>query len=480
MLMDLKRILVADHDRDCVTLTESRLSARGYSVDTASNSQEALQKLSGEVFDLILISSKMEPVGKESLVEVARKTPTACYVPIIMLANEEDLAELVQGSEQGFDDFLIKPSDPLTLQLRVLMNIRRAEERMQANPLTRLPGNVAIEKILKEKIAKGNPFSVCYIDINQFKSFNDAYGYDKGDDVIRQTARIITQSAKQSAREDVFVGHVGGDDFIVVLRAEDEADFARACIREFDRIMPTYYSEADRGRGFVSVKNRKGKTEKIPLMSVSIAGVTNLFRRFVNPGQIAEVAAEVKKYLKTQPGSNYLRDRRERQLNQLDEAFELLSVNERREKPGKLGEPLGQFLLAAGLINEDQLDEALKLHLATGKRLGEVLISMNLVRSDEVGKMLEKKLGVPYYSLHDREFPPGVSRLFSAEYVRTHRVVPVELEEKSLRVGMIDPFDIKIIDDIERVLGCKVVPGLILEAEFEDFYDSHYKKSEIA
>lgn len=478
MLVDVKRILVVDRDQECVTLTESRLAARGFSVEIASSSQEALQKLTGEVFNLILISSKMEPVGKQSVVEIARKTPTSCYVPIVMMADQEDLSELVQGLEQGFDDFLIKPSDPLTLQLRVLMNIRRSEERMQANPLTRLPGNVAIEKVLKDKILKGDPFSVCYIDINQFKSFNDVYGYDKGDDAIRQTARIITQAVKQTAKNEVFVGHVGGDDFIVVLDADDEANFAKACIGEFDRIIPAYYSEADRTRGYVFVKNRKGKTEKIPLMSLSIAGVTNLFRRFVNPGQIAEVAAEVKKYLKTQSGSNYLRDRRERQINQLDEAFELLSGSAPKMKAEKPQEPLGQFLLSAGLINENELDEALKRHLTSGKRLGEVLISMNLVRSDEVGRMLEKKLGVPYCPLSDREFPPGVARLFSAEYVRNHRVVPIELDGKDIKVGMIDPFDIKVIDDIERVLNCKVTPGLILEAEFEEFYERHYKKSE--
>ncbi|HNV86117.1 MAG TPA: diguanylate cyclase [Candidatus Omnitrophota bacterium] len=480
MQSEKKRILVVDRDVEYLTLTESRLVARDFSVETAVSSLEAFQKLDSESFSLILISSKMEPLGREALVERARKTISNCYVPIIMMAGEEDLSELIQSLEQGFDDFLIRPFDPLILQLRVLMNIRRTEERIQANPLTRLPGNIAIEKNLKEKISKGELYSVCYLDINQFKSFNDVYGYDKGDDVIRQTARIILQTARQAAKKgDLFVGHVGGDDFIVMLHPEDEPNFARACLREFDRIIPTYYSEEDRRKGFVFVKNRRGKVEKVSLMSISIAAVTNLSHKFASPAEIAQVAAEVKKYLKTQAGSNYLRDRRGRQIDRLEEACDILTSMP--ESPGtqEIKEPLGQFLLSAGLINAEQLDEALKTHLATGKRLGEVLISMNLVRSDEVGRMLEKKLGVPYEPLVSREFSSVLGRLFTSEYVRAHRVLPLELSDGKLRVGMLDPFDLKVIVDIERVTGHRVIPALILEAEFEDFYDRHYKKSEV-
>lgn len=480
MQPEKKRILIVDRDAEYLALTESRLVAREFSVETAVSSLEAFQKLDSESFSLILISSKMEPLGSDALVERARRTISNCYVPIIMMAGEEDLSELIQSLEQGFDDFIIRPFDPLILQLRVLMNIKRTEERIQANPLTRLPGNIAIEKNLKERIAKGILYSVCYLDINQFKSFNDVYGYDKGDDVIRQTARIILQTARQASKKgDLFVGHVGGDDFIVILNPDEEPDFARTCIREFDRIIPTYYSEEDRRKGCVTVKNRKGKIEKFSLMSISVAAVTNLSHKFASPAEIAQVAAEVKKYLKTQTGSSYLRDRRGRQIDRLDEACDILSLAP--ENPGSQGikEPLGQFLLSAGLINSEQLEEALKTHLATGKRLGEVLISMNLVRSDEVGRMLEKKLGVPYVPLFGREFSSVLGRLFTSEYVRAHRVLPLELLDGKLLVGMLDPFDLKVIVEIERVTGHRVVPALILEAEFEEFYNSHYKKSEI-
>lgn len=491
-----------DKDPGSLALIESRLRVRGFSVVAATTSEQALQLLESQNFDLILIATDLELVNGEELTARIRKASFSCFVPLIMMLGEGQLAELLHGAEQGFDDFLIKPFDALTLQLRVLLNIRRAEERMQANPLTKLPGNIAIERAVKERIISGGKYSVCYLDINNFKSFNDLYGYDKGDDALRQTARIIALAARQgrpaqaaggglsevaqtarkhdAGRPDrscqPFIGHVGGDDFIVILNPEYENDFARECIREFDRIIPTYYAPEDIRRGYVQVKNRKGRNEKFPLMAISIAAVTNLNKKYSSPAEIAQVAAEVKKFLKTQSGSNYLRDRREKQIESFDEALEVLPGA--RELDRDKVEPLGQFLLAAGLINEYQLGEALKQHLATGKRLGQVLIAMDLVRSYDVGRMLEKKLGVPYIALAGREYPRELSRLFTVDYVKTHRVVPVEIRSGKLHIAMCDPFDLKAIDDIERTTGYRVVPGLALEEEFEDFFDKYYNRSE--
>lgn len=477
--MENKRILVIDGNRENLALIESRLTARNFEVVTCTSSEEALQILTKQSFDLILIAAQMELIGGEELAERIRKATFTCFVPIIMMLAEDDLAGLLHGVHLGFDDFLIHPFDALTLQLRVLLNIKRAEERMQANPLTKLPGNIAIEKTVKEKIASGSLFSVCYLDINHFKSFNDIYGYDKGDDVIRQTSRIIVQSVIKHDPDQPFVGHVGGDDFIVVTHPDHETKFAKECLKEFDRIIPTYYTQEDVRRGFVTVKNRRGKSERFPLMSISIAAVTNLYRKHANPAEIAQVATEVKKFLKTQPGSNYLRDRRENQIEKIDDAFEILSTS-RDEASKEALEPLGQFLISAGLINEYQLGEALKQHLATGKRLGQVLISMNLVRSFDVGRMLEKKLGVPYVYLTERELSRDMARLFTADYVKTHRVLPMEITQGKLVLAMLDPFDIKVIDDIERTTGYRVVPNLALEEEFEEFFDKYYRKIETA
>jgi len=128
-------------------------------------------------------------------------------------------------------------------------------------------------------------------------------------------------------------------------------------------------------------------------------------------------------------------------------------------------------LLAAGLITEAQLQEALKKHFVTGQRLGRILIQMNAVTSEKVGRMLEKKLGVPYCSLKALHMAPRMMRLFTAEYMRTHGVVPVRIAEEQLDVAMIDPFDVNTIDDIERNTGLHVQPLIALEEEFTEFME---------
>jgi type IV pilus assembly protein PilB len=133
--------------------------------------------------------------------------------------------------------------------------------------------------------------------------------------------------------------------------------------------------------------------------------------------------------------------------------------------------PIGQVLLDAGLISQEQLSRALKKHRETGSRLGQILISMNAVTSQDVGRMLEKRLNVPYVSLKDFEPPRDILRLFTAEFIKEHRALPLEVAGESVRIGMCDPFDLKILDAIERTTSLKPVPCLILEDEFEQFVD---------
>ena len=137
---------------------------------------------------------------------------------------------------------------------------------------------------------------------------------------------------------------------------------------------------------------------------------------------------------------------------------------------------MGQVLLSAGLITEEQLAKALEHHFKTGQRLGQTLIHMNLCRSEDVGRMLERKLGVRYISLIERKLSPALARLFTEEYVRTHRVSPIRVKEKKLYLAMLDPFDIKTIDYVERITGFKVVPCIALEEEFEQFLEINFSR----
>ncbi len=412
------RILVAEKDTGLRALIATRLTARHYEVVEIVESEEALRILEREMVDLILLSTEMERVGGLHLIEVIRQKTHFLSIPIILITEEDKIAELVMTQERGFDDFLIKPFNPLVLQLRVALNISRARQRDEANALTRLPGNHSIERVIRTKIEKGEKFSVLYIDINHFKSFNDRYGFEKGDGVIRQTGQILAQTADAlQLSTDCFVGHIGGDDFIVVLNPEKEEVFARKFLAEFDRIITTYYNEEDQKRGSIRVKNRLGKQTLFPLMTCSVAACNNLYRAYKSLGEIAQDAAEVKSFLKTQPGSHYLRDRRSSPVKEAKEAMEILGPEISDKKSDVSPDPLGQILVNAGLITNEQLDLALKKHLETGQRLGQILITMNAVKSEDVGRMLEKKLNVPYLSL--KHFIPSRDsmRIFTAEFI---------------------------------------------------------------
>lgn len=466
------RVLVAEKDISTRNLIVTRLKTRQYDVVEVIQSEDLLRELERQTVDLILISSDMERIGGKLLVEKIREKIQFMALPIIMMTTEERMSELLMLQERGFDDFLIKPFNALVLQLRVALNIARNRVKVETNALTHLPGNLAIEKVIRKKIEQNEKMSVLYIDINQFKSFNDRNGFDQGDNVLRQTANILVRTAEKIVPAgEYFVGHVGGDDYVAVVHPDYEEPLARAFIAEFDRIIPTYYNEHDQKQGFIRVTNRRGKRETFPLMSCSVAVVNNLHRPYKNLGEIAQDAADLKSFLKSQPGSHYLRDRRHEPFKKLEDVQELLNQEMTRRKQTVKIDPLGQVLLDAGLIDQDSLSLALKKHLETGERLGQTLIRLNLIRSEDVGRMLEKKLNIPYVSLRKTVIPREILRLFTADFIKSHRVVPLELDGERIKLAMCDPFDLRTLDAIESITGFKPVPCLALEDEFEEFLE---------
>ncbi|MBI3999413.1 MAG: diguanylate cyclase [Candidatus Omnitrophica bacterium] len=467
------KILVAEKDSENLALLETRLKARNYDVFLATHSDEATRLVQKVRFDLILIGSAMESVEGVDLAPKIKQTLRGLGVPIILIAEENEISQLVLSRERGFDDFLIKPFDAFSLQLRIALNLTRSRERLQANPLTSLPGSIAIEENIERRLERNEAFSICYLDINHFKSFNDRYGFDRGDRAIRHLAQLITKSLETSgATRNSFVGHIGGDDFIVVMDPELEARFAQECLQEFDRIIPTYYDETDRKRKSVLVKNRNGVPMAFPLMSLSIAAITNLYRPYRSVAEISHDAAEVKQYLKTQPGSHYLRDRRAKPMSSLEESIQVLSQDQEKRKTTK---PLGQMLLEVGLITEEELNQAVRRHVETGERIGQILIRMNVVTSADVGRFLEEKLSVHYVSLKDHTLSGDLARILSEEFIRTHQVVPFRFVEDSLELAMVDPVNRDTIAAVEEMSGIKVVPKFVLENEFEEFLEKNHQ-----
>jgi GGDEF domain-containing protein len=189
--------------------------------------------------------------------------------------------------------------------------LRTLEEMyLDANPLTRLPGGIAIENVLKKRLDSGQPIAFCVLDMDNFKAFNDRYGYAHGSEVIKETARIIENAVKNKGFSDDFVGHVGGDDFVVITTPEYMREICSEVISEFDRRIPGFYDQQDRENGFILGNNRLGEEMRFPLMTISIAIVTNVQRRLSSPLEVSEIAAELKEYAKTIAASVYVVDKR--------------------------------------------------------------------------------------------------------------------------------------------------------------------------
>ncbi|MDY6905142.1 MAG: diguanylate cyclase [Thermodesulfobacteriota bacterium] len=183
---------------------------------------------------------------------------------------------------------------------------------LDASPLTRLPGGISVENVLETRLAEGTPLAFCLADIDNFKSFNDRYGYARGNEVIKATAGILSAAIANHGTENAFLGHIGGDDFAVIVHPDRYPAVCQAAIDAFDKTIGDFYDETDRFKGYITARNRQGKIETFPIMSLSIAVVTNTGWPDLNSVRCGEIAAEIKEYAKTISGSMFIADRRKK------------------------------------------------------------------------------------------------------------------------------------------------------------------------
>ena len=209
------------------------------------------------------------------------------------------------------------------------------QKNLDTSPLTRLPGGVFIEKKLNQRIALNQPIAFCLLDIDHFKSFNDRYGYAKGNELIKTTAAIIRKVVITLGSTTDFIGHIGGDDFVVITTPSHQDRICRSIVKTFDATIPKFYFTKDRQRGYILGENRQGQKVSFPLASISIAVVTNVHRQVVNYIQFGEISAEVKKRAKAIAGSNYLVDQREEADHKTERSNKLIDFKSRNKFSGK-------------------------------------------------------------------------------------------------------------------------------------------------
>lgn len=304
------RVLVVDDDSMMRRIISQSLEKSEYALLEAESGQAAIEMAIAHRPDLIILDIMMPGMDGFEVVYRLRKHAITSSIPIIMLTALGEMSEKVHGMQLGADDYITKPFDPRELRARVQAHLKRSEQYIQTSPLTNLPGNPAIQQVIAARIASHEPLAVIYLDLSNFKSYNDKYGWLEGDQVLKELGEIVVRSVISFGDKDDFIGHIGGDDFIIVTRPNCGEGIARAITREFDERIPSHYNEEDRGRGFLEGIDRQGVVRQIPLACVAAAIVSNEQRELFHPLQVAQIAAEVKRYLKTLPGSHYGFDRR--------------------------------------------------------------------------------------------------------------------------------------------------------------------------
>ena len=300
------RILIADDQPDLLELLAKALSDAGYVVATAADGEQALEFVRSSPPDLVILDVDMPRRDGFSACAELKADPIHQHVPVILLTSIAETRSKVRGMDIGADDYVTKPVNVDEFLARVRMILRRTRSGLEANPLTRLPGNPAIAARLEEALQKKIAFAVLYVDLNQFKAYNDVYGYDAGDRVILRTADILMKAIAPGE----FVGHIGGDDFILLTSPERAEPLCGTILEAFDAAAPGFYREEDRKRGYIETRDRRGETRQFPLLSVAIGVATNSHRPLRSVGQISAIGSEVKKFAKTFKGSKYVIDRR--------------------------------------------------------------------------------------------------------------------------------------------------------------------------
>lgn len=232
--------------------------------------------------------------------------------PIIVLSSNSDKSHRVAVLETAVEYYIKKPIDVDYLYYTVKNIMRLMYVNRRVSPLTGLPGNVQILAELKKRVMNEEEFAVLYADLDHFKEYNDVYGFLKGDEIIKYTAKTIVRNIHSLKGNHCFVGHIGGDDFVAIVSKTDYENVCQNILAEFDRDIHKFFTKEDLERGYLEVENRKGIIEQFPLTSLSIGVVEADKGRFKNILEIGEVGAQVKHVAKTIMGSSYAIDRRKK------------------------------------------------------------------------------------------------------------------------------------------------------------------------
>lgn len=312
-------ILIIDDSVDAIKILIKLLSPE-YTVYFATDGYKGIEQAREKRPDLILLDIMMDPINGYEVCKLLKKDGETEDIPVIFLTAVSESMDVAQAFTIGGADYITKPFVPVVVLARIRNQIRLAEAlaelkrlydlALDANPITGLPGNNSIKKAITAALETDRQAFVFYADLDNFKAYNDSYGFANGDKVILYTSDLFQTVMKEHAIVEGFLGHLGGDDFVLIIEKNKALDLANRFIELFDKGIKEFYNDRDRANGYIASKNRKGVETTYPLISISIAGVDLSLRGYTNNLQVCDMCAELKNKAKQEAGSCLVVDQR--------------------------------------------------------------------------------------------------------------------------------------------------------------------------
>lgn len=286
------------------------LEAKGHELVFGRDVQATIEDIVNDPPDLLIIQRGLEYDLDKTVIQALKNNLQLAFFPIILCISRQDIISGINWDEYPVDDIIFVDASPEEMGVRIELALNRTKRVADNNPLTKLPGNSSILKYIQGVLDAKLSVAVAYVDIDNFKPYNDLYGFSRGDEVIRMVARILVNVVQEAAGADGFVGHVGGDDFVFSVPCVFIETVCKKIIENFNALIPLFLNEKDIEAGYFSSVDRRGNRQTFPLTSLSIAVVLCTPGRYRHYGEVAETAAQLKHKVKEISGSAYLIDRR--------------------------------------------------------------------------------------------------------------------------------------------------------------------------
>ncbi len=313
----MKNIYLLDED-DTLIISLKEIMKKERSIKIKNYKVDELKNALTNIPDLVVINEDSLTVDIKEIFKEIKDNEDNSITPIVVISSRKDQEHIIEILKNDVEVYLNAPINNEILYYTIMNIMKLLSRNRMVSPLTGLPGNVQIQAEMKKRLTNKEKYAMMYIDLDNFKAYNDTYGFSNGDEIIKFTARLISKYVMKN--DENFVGHIGGDDFVAIVEDEDYEKICQNIIAEFDKCIEKFFTKEDVERGYIEVENRKGIMEQFPLTTISVGVVEVTSERFKNTLEIGEAGAAVKHLAKTIFGSTYVIDRRKNRDELFDKA----------------------------------------------------------------------------------------------------------------------------------------------------------------